>query len=68
MILFLDFDGVLHPDAVYLRLNGEIELRAPGALFMWAPALVDALEAHPQIRIVLPDRADARPVGAGGET
>lgn len=53
MILFLDFDGVLHPDAVYLRLNGEIELRAPGALFMWAPALADALEAHPQIRIVL---------------
>ena len=30
MILFLDFDGVLHPDAVYLRLNGEIELRADG--------------------------------------
>jgi hypothetical protein len=53
MILFLDFDGVLHPDAVYLRLNGEIELRAPGALFMWAPALADALEAHPQIHIVL---------------
>ncbi len=53
MILFLDFDGVLHPDAVYLRLNGEIELRAPGELFMWAPQLIDALAEHRDIRIVL---------------
>lgn len=53
MILFLDFDGVLHPDAVYLRLNGEIELRAPGEFFMWAPVLIDALAEHPDIRIVL---------------
>lgn len=53
MILFLDFDGVLHPDAVYLRLNGEVELRAPGELFMWAPQLIDALAEHRDIRIVL---------------
>ncbi len=38
MILFLDFDGVLHPDAVYLTRRG-VELRAPGELFMWAPIL-----------------------------
>lgn len=53
MILFLDYDGVLHPDAVYLRLNGEIELRAPGELFMWSPWLIEALADHQDIRIVL---------------
>jgi len=53
MILFLDFDGVLHPDAVYLRLNGKIELRAAGELFMWAPQLIEALTTHQDIRIVL---------------
>lgn len=53
MILFLDFDGVLHPDAVYLRPNGEVELRSGGELFMWAPLLIEALSAHQNIRIVL---------------
>ncbi|WP_455233323.1 HAD domain-containing protein [Geopseudomonas aromaticivorans] len=53
MILFLDFDGVLHPDAVYRRINGDIELRAAGEFFMWAPVLIGALEEHPDIRIVL---------------
>ena len=32
-VLFLDFDGVLHPDEVYLTRRGP-ELRAPGELFM----------------------------------
>nr|WP_173267153.1 HAD domain-containing protein [Pseudomonas sp. LM8] len=53
MIVFLDFDGVLHPDAVYLRLNGQVELRAEGALFMWADRLAEALQPHPGVRIVL---------------
>lgn len=53
MILFLDFDGVLHPDAVYLLRNGKIELRSAGELFMWAPQLIGALTARPDIRIVL---------------
>lgn len=53
MILFLDFDGVLHPDAVFLRLNGEIELRADGRLLMWAGRLSAALEPYPDARIVL---------------
>jgi hypothetical protein len=52
MILFLDFDGVLHPDAVYLTKRG-IELRAEGGLFMWSSLLSDALANHPDIRIVL---------------
>ncbi len=53
MIVFLDYDGVLHPDAVYRRLNGRIELRAPGQLFMWTPILTEALAPYPELRIVL---------------
>jgi hypothetical protein len=52
MILFLDCNGVLHPDAVYLTRKG-IELRAEGELFMWSALLSDALANHPDIRIVL---------------
>lgn len=53
VILFLDYDGVLHPDAVYRRLNGQIELRVPGELFMWAPLLEKIIEEYPELRIVL---------------
>lgn len=53
MLLFLDFDGVLHPDAVFRRANGTIELRAPGQLFMWAPYLSEILAEAPDCRIVL---------------
>ena len=52
MILFLDFDGVLHPDAVYLE-RGRPVLRADGELFMWSRHLVDALASAPRVRIVL---------------
>jgi HAD domain in Swiss Army Knife RNA repair proteins len=52
MILFLDFDGVLHPDAAFLD-KGRPVLRAEGELFMWTPHLVEALAPHPHIRIVL---------------
>lgn len=41
MILFLDYDGVLHPDAAYL-VKGRPELRAEGCVFMWAPILEHA--------------------------
>ncbi|MBD1553153.1 HAD domain-containing protein [Pseudomonas typographi] len=51
-VLFLDFDGVLHPDAVYLSRQGPT-LRSEGALFMWAPALADSLEPFPQVSLVL---------------
>ncbi len=50
-LLFLDFDGVLHPDAVFLSSRG-VELRA-GALFMWAPLLVEALAPHQDVQVVL---------------
>ena len=50
--LFLDFDGVLHPDAVYL-VKGRPVLQAEGNLFMWASSLVVALEPFPTVSIVL---------------
>lgn len=51
-LLFLDFDGVLHPDAVYQTRKG-VELRADGELFMWASLLSKALAANQDVRIVL---------------
>lgn len=52
MILFLDFDGVLHPDSAFL-VRGKPVLRAKGELFMWANLLVDALADRPHVQIVL---------------
>jgi hypothetical protein len=52
MILFLDFDGVLHPDAAFL-VKGRPTLKAEGELFMWAPLLVDVLADFPEAQIVL---------------
>lgn len=51
-VLFLDFDGVLHPDAVYLTRIGPT-LRAEGELFMWAPALIEILSEFPMVSLVL---------------
>lgn len=52
-VLFLDFDGVLHPDDVY-RINGQIVLKRDGfSLFEWSPLLLEALAPHPDVRIVL---------------
>ncbi|BAL23733.1 HAD domain-containing protein [Azoarcus sp. KH32C] len=51
--LFLDFDGVLHPDEVY-RVGGKIVLRQDGvSLFEWAPVLEDLLAPYPALQIVL---------------
>jgi len=52
MILFLDFDGVLHPDAAFL-VKGRPTLKAEGQLFMWAPLLVNVLADFPVVQIVL---------------
>ncbi|WP_231909764.1 HAD domain-containing protein [Cupriavidus nantongensis] len=52
MIVFLDYDGVLHPDAAYL-VKGRPELRATGTLFMWAPILEETLAPYPDAQIVL---------------
>ncbi|NLR75304.1 HAD domain-containing protein [Leeia aquatica] len=52
MILFLDFDGVLHPDTAYL-IKGRPVLHGEGELFMWVPLLEDVLSSHPEVQIVL---------------
>ena len=44
MIVFLDFDGVLHPDAVYKPAKKPIELRGTGQLIMHAQILEDILK------------------------
>lgn len=53
MILFLDFDGVLHPDQAYMTKSGVV-LRCDGHnLFKHAELLADLLEPFPHIDIVL---------------
>ncbi|MFH1493369.1 MAG: HAD domain-containing protein [Pseudomonadota bacterium] len=53
MHLFLDYDGPMHPDAVYV-IKGKITLKADGiALFEHAPVLEELLEPHPHVKIVL---------------
>lgn len=52
-ILFLDFDGVLHPGAVY-QVQGKPVLRADGiGLFEWAPILEELLAPHPTVKVML---------------
>lgn len=51
-ILFLDYDGVLHPDSAYLMRGGPV-LRGDGELFMWVDLLVAALADYPKVQIVL---------------
>lgn len=52
LVLFLDFDGPLHPDAVFRTKRG-MELRAPGQLFMHAQILVETLKEFPETKISL---------------
>lgn len=52
MILFVDFDGVLHPSRVYFSQHGP-ELAGDGLLFMWAEPLAELLAEHPHVQIVL---------------
>jgi hypothetical protein len=54
MILFLDFDGVLHPNEVYYYQKRGVVLECDGhALFEHADTLVELLEPHPEVSIVL---------------
>jgi hypothetical protein len=52
MIIFLDYDGVLHPDSVFMTPMGP-SLRGHGDLFMWMPILDAVLAQHTDIKIVL---------------
>ena len=55
-VLFLDFDGVLHPADVWLEPNGRMRLGdlAEGhALFEHAQLLADLLAPHDDVKVVL---------------
>jgi hypothetical protein len=52
LILFLDFDGVLHPARTVMGQHGP-EMDGDGSPFMWADKLVDLLAEHPHVQIVL---------------
>src|SRR5690349_13951682 len=52
--LYLDFDGVLHPDDVHIVEEKPVLLDNPdGKLFMWEPHLVEVLAAHPDVQLIL---------------
>lgn len=54
VVCYLDYDGVLHPDAVARRPKRGIELLAPShTLFEWCSILEDALQPWPSVRLVL---------------
>jgi len=52
VILFLDFDGVLHPARAVMGQHGP-ELAGDGSLFMWADKLAELLAEHLHVQIVL---------------
>lgn len=52
-LLYLDYDGVLHPDEVYRTPQGIVLRRDGMNLFEWAPLLAELLAPYPQVRIVL---------------
>lgn len=52
MILFLDFDGVLHPARAYFGQHVP-EFDGEGSLFMWAEPLAELLAGYPHVQIVL---------------
>jgi hypothetical protein len=53
VILFLDYDGVLHPNEVWLDDDNRPYLAGAGELFMWMPRLMEILAPYPDLRIVL---------------
>jgi hypothetical protein len=54
-VLYLDFDGVLHPEDVRRRAGRGPYIASPSGhvLFEHAPLLADVLRPYPDIRIVL---------------
>lgn len=52
LVLFTDFDGVLHA-ADEPVLDGAGRLRANTNLFVWLPILVDILQPYPEVQIVI---------------
>lgn len=54
-VLYLDFDGVLHPEDVRVRPRGGPFVHSPAGrqLFEHAELLADMLEPYPDVRVVL---------------
>jgi hypothetical protein len=53
-VCYLDYDGVVHDDAVYCSSNRGIYIRTPGcALFEWMHILDNLLTPYPKLKIVL---------------
>ncbi|AQV96629.1 hypothetical protein BJN34_22450 [Cupriavidus necator] len=53
-VVYLDFDGPMHPDSVYRTRNGIELLHYLGhSQFEHVPLLEDALAPYPDVRIVL---------------
>lgn len=53
-VIYLDFDGVLHPDAAYRTKKGIVLKNYAGhSLFENAALLSEVLRPYPQVRIVL---------------
>jgi hypothetical protein len=57
VILFLDFDGVLHHhDVMVERIPDRTRIpimQGPGELFQWVPQLESVIAPHPDVQIVL---------------
>lgn len=51
-VLFIDFDGVLHP-SVLSRFDGPPAPHIGTELFGWLPALAGALRSHPDVAVVV---------------
>ncbi|CBJ39339.1 protein of unknown function [Ralstonia solanacearum CMR15] len=61
LVLFTDFDGVLHA-ADEPAVDGAGRLLANPNLFVWLPLLVDIWEPYPDVRIVVStDRSTPAP-------
>jgi hypothetical protein len=54
LVLYCDYDGVLHHDDVYWSLQKGIYMKSAGCrLFEWMHILEELLEPHPNVGIVL---------------
>ena len=55
-VIFLDFDGVLHPVSALSKFEPSVPIRQAilrATLFRWAWILDEMLEAHPEVGIVV---------------
>lgn len=64
-LLYLDLDGVVHHEAVYIGTKRGIFIKqdeAPGrVLFEWIPILVEILRPYPDVKLVLSSSWCRRP-------